>query len=390
MIRVLHLFDASAGWEHRVSVGQLLARLPADEVEQSVAVVDAQARLRLGLAARRCPLFARRFNLDYLHAAGALRRFLDRRCIDLVHAWGVRAAAVAEYATCADGRPVTVTLFDPTVRAADARFLRNVREPDRKPILCPADTVRRNLVEQGIDTRRCVVIRPGVDFATINQVRESDVRRNIGLTDDCTLIVTPEPVTRTGGHFAAFWMTAIRSFLDPGVRVALPGASREQRRLVRLARQLNLAPLVICPGSDVRFEELIAMADVAVVVPTREISSGSLAWAMAARVPILGTAVRSVAEMISHDTNGLLFKPLPAKRLAARLAHALADRRPLERLAEAARAQAYQVFGLGRAVAQHKRLYDNLAGGRSPGQDIADSACDGASWPPGQRQTLAR
>ncbi|UCG15540.1 MAG: glycosyltransferase family 4 protein [Phycisphaerales bacterium] len=390
MIRVLHLCDASAGWEHRVSVGQLLARLPADEVEQSVAVVDAQARLRLGLPACRCLLFARRFNLDFLHAAWALRRFLDRRCVDLVHAWGVRAAAVAECATCADGRPVAVTLFHPIVPTRDVRFLRNIREPDRKPILCSADTVRRRLVEQGVDARRCVVIRPGVDFAAINHARKSHLRRNIGLTEDCTLIVTPEPVTRTAGHFAAFWMTAIRSFLDPGVRVVLPGASREQRRLERLARQLNLGHLVICPGSDVRFEDLIVTADVAVVVPTVEISSGSLAWAMAARVPVLGTAVRSVAEMISHDANGLLFKPLPAKRLAARLALALADRRPLDRLAEAARAQAYQVFGLGRAVAQHRRLYNNLVSGRPAGQDIADSARDGASWRPEEPQALER
>jgi hypothetical protein len=300
----------------------------------------------------------------------------------------VRAAVVAECATHADGRPVAVTLFNPLVPHRDVRFLRHVRQPDRKPILCPTDTLRCCLVEQDIDARRCVVIRPGVDFAAINQARESDLRRNIGLTDDCTLVVTPEPVTRAGGHFAAFWMAAMRSFLDPGIRVALPGASREQRRLVRLARQLNLAHIVICPGSGVRFEELIATADVAAVVPTDEISSGSLAWAMGAGVPVLGTAVRSVAEMISHNTNGLLFKPLPAKRLAVHLAHALADRGPLDRIAEAARGQAYRVFGVARAVGQHKRLYNNLVSGCSAGEGIVDSARDGASWQPEDPQAL--
>lgn len=374
MIRVLHLFDATAGWEHRFAVERLLERLPASDVEQGVAVVDAAARVRLGFESFRCPLFARRFAVGFLHAAPALRRHLERHRIDILHAWGVQAAIVAEMAVPDGSVLVAVTLLDPSVALRNAHFLRTAREPRREPIVCASGTVRQWFVEQGIDSARCVVIRPGVDFSVIHQARSSDLRRRLGLNDRQTLVVTPEPVTPTGGHFAAFWMTAIRSFLEPDIRVALPGESREQRRLLRLARQIGMDHLVVSPPGEVRFEQLVAIADLAVAVPTEEMSGAALAWAMAAGVPILGTAVYSIAEMIVHDVNGLLFNPASAKQLATHLARALDDRDGLRRLAEVARGQAYQVFGLRRCIDQHRRLYDNLTSGRSPGDGITDSA----------------
>jgi glycosyltransferase involved in cell wall biosynthesis len=376
MTRLLHLVDASLGWEQRLAISQLLDRLPGREFRQCVVAVDGTARSRLGPHRRSTLLFARRLGFDFL-AAPALRRYLERRRIDLIHAWGTRAAAVAEYAAHTRRCPIAVTVFDPGLAKCDVSFLRSTKDPSGRPVICATQTVHRRLLEQGVDPARCVVIRVGVDFSTLNHVRTSNLRRDLGLSPDHTLIVVPEPVTPTGGQFAAFWATAIRSFLDRHVRLVIPGRSREQRRLCRLAERLNLLWLIVRPGPEVPFEHLVAVADLAIVAPTEEVSGTAIAWAMAAGVPIIGTAVYSVAEAVAHDLNGILLKPAPAKRLATALARAMGDRDHLRRLAEVARGQAFEVFSVRRFIDQHRTFYDNVLNGRSPGRDIVDAACAG-------------
>jgi len=374
MIRVLHLFDASAGWEHRLAVQWLLDRLPADRIESQLGTIDPVARTRLARPDQRVTRFPRRFRPDSLYAAPRLRRYLDTHDIDIVHTWGLHAAKVAEAAASASARPVPLTLFNPPLPRREAAFLRSLPPTDRRPVLCASQTVRRRLLENGLPPDRCVVIRPGADIEGIRRARTSDLRAQLGLTPENTLVVTPEPVTRHAGHFAAFWMTAIRSFLDPEIRVALPGASREKDRLVRLARQLGMTRIVLNTDEIVAYPDLVAVADLAVVVPTGEVSASPIAWAMAAGLPIIGTAVQCVTELIADNRNGRLVAPAPAKRLATHLARLAGEPKTLCRLAEVAQKDADELFRVGRYVGQVHRLYENLTQGGLAADGISDPA----------------
>ena len=124
---------------------------------------------------------------------------------------------------------------------------------------------------------------------------------------------------------------------------------------------------------------------------------------MASQTLVIGSAVHAVAELISSNLNGLLFKQTPGKSMAPgvsqRLGQALfgregsplversaevdpppiggsapADRALRAKLTETARGHAYEVFGLRRCVDQHVRLYENVIRGVSPGEGITDSA----------------
>ncbi|MBN1512051.1 MAG: glycosyltransferase family 4 protein [Phycisphaerae bacterium] len=374
MIRVLHLFDASAGWEHRLAVQSLLDRLPADRIESQLGTIDPAARTQVARPDQRLVLFRRRFHADFLYVAPRLRRHLDAHGIDIVHAWGLHAAKVAEAAASASARPVLLTRFNPTLTPREAAFLRSLPPTDRRPVLCASQTVRRRLLETGLPPDRCIVIRPGADGDRIRRARTSGLRARLGLTPENTLVVTPEPVTRHAGHFAAFWMTAIRSFLDPGFRVALPGASREKDRLLRLARQLDMTRIVVDTDETVAYPDLVAVADLAVVVPTGEVSVGAIAWAMAAGLPVIGTAVQCVNELIADNRNGRLVAPAPAKRLATHLARLAGEPETLRRLAEAARKDADERFRVSRYADQVRRLYENLTQGRLAADGISDPA----------------
>jgi glycosyltransferase involved in cell wall biosynthesis len=134
--------------------------------------------------------------------------------------------------------------------------------------------------------------------------------------------------------------------------------------------------LLCCPGDGFHFEDLVAVADAMLVPSSGEVPTTAIAWAMAAGVPVLATAVYATAEMMADKHNGLLVKPGHPKRAALRLVARLDDREQLDVIKETARGQAFQIFGLTRYVDQHVRLYENILNSHSPAEGIVDSSLD--------------
>jgi len=411
VIRVLLLFGSGADWQAHTAAGQLADRLPTDRFTLPLAGMPAGGTRRVcatavstasRAGATTVATVPRRFGLDVLGAPD-LRRVLREHPADLIHAWGVDAAVLA--AAAAPYLPLAVELFDPGIGDADIRKLRSIRlgsrfgrgrprrEPEEPPqgshysqssstlqdrgplaIACSSQTVRRRLIERGIEPGATVIIRPGVDFAAINAARKCDLRDRLDLRPDDFVVITPGPARRGHGALAAYWTVGVRSFVDPRVRLILPGPSPERRRIGRLARGHGLGHLLRCPDESLSFADLVPVCDAVIAPPDGPMPTTAIAWAMGAGVPVLATAVYATAELLSHNHNGLLIKPAPERRMAIKLAGMLENRSNWKALAETARSQAYEVFSVRRCVDQHARLYENLLSGCPPDQGITDPA----------------
>ncbi len=374
MIRVCHLFDDSTGWEQRVGVGQLLDRLPADRFRQMLAGMDGRAGAVLAPLGRRVEWVLQRSMLAPLAALG-LGRYLKQRHTDLVHAWGISAAARARSA----GRlPLIVTCFDPEFARRDVNALRVVAaRPEPFAVACASQRTRRRLVERGVPSKACVVLRPAVDFAAITAAQRGFLRQDIGVPTTDFMVILPEPVTRAGGHFEAAWTLLVAAACDPSLRLVLPAVPQrfgEGERIRRLASSALDSGTVVCPAICPRFEQLVIVADALLIMPKGDTSVTSVAWAMAAGTVVIGCAGYSLAELIAHKHNGLLFKRGREARNIIQVGSLLSDRRGFAACAEVARGQAYEVFGLKRFADQHIQLYDNLLSGRPPAEGIVDSA----------------
>ncbi len=371
MIRVLHLFDDDAGWEERVGATLLLDRLPDEQYHSSVAVTDGRTRRHLASTRDGIHLLPKRLGAHFL-GAPALRTHLRAHHIDLIHAWGIDAALTAAAASAPT--PIVVEQFDPGISDRRVRMLRSIQESHRIALACSTQTVRRRLIEKGCDPEACPVIRPGIDFGTINAARRRDLRGQLDLSGADRVFIAPEPASRYGGQFTAYWAIGVRSFVEPRVGLIIPGTSREQARIARLADRQNLSPYFRFPGRSFPFEDLISAADAMICASERDVSSTALAWSMAAGVPVIATAVYSTAELIADRHNGLLVKPDAPNKVALRIAALLDERDLLARMKEAARGQAYEVFSARRYVEQHARLYSNLLGNEELCAGIVDAA----------------
>ena len=371
MIRLCHLFDRSTGWEHRVGAGQLLNRLPEDRFAQMFGATDGRAKCALASLPRRVDWIPQRPLLAPL-AALSLGRYLQERRVELVHAWGLGAAAQARSA----GRcPLVVTCFDPGFSRLDAAAIRAVTaHPQPLAIACASQRVCRKLIEQGVPPNVCVVLRPAVDFGRIAAAQRGPLRQQMGIGRGDFLVVLPESAGRFEAHLEAAWAVLSSAGRDPTLKLCLPLGQAERDR-IRSAAAASLGPdAAVCPTTCPDFEDLISVADALLFAPKGDASVTSVAWAMAASTVVIGSADYSLAELIAHKQNGLLFKGGSEAEGIIRIAPLLADRPAQAACVQTARGQAYEVFGLKRFIDQHVRLYDNVLSGRPAAEGIDDSA----------------
>ena len=370
MIRIGHLLDASAGWEQRVAIGQLVNRLPRDDYACAVATLAPTAsRLCLGEAIR-VHVLRSVAGVSAL-AAPAVGRFTNSQSIDLVFAWGIAAAAAVG---AAPHTPLVVQLFDPRIAADNVKLLRTISRRQRFAVICSSEIVRRRLIEGGLGAELTATIRPGVDFNLINRHRRGCVREDLGLARDDFVVIVPDPVTRSGGQFEACQAVTNLHHVAPKIRLIVPGASGEVRRINRVVSTLPRPGVCVVPASRYRFEELLANADALLVTPRGDVSTTAIAWAMGSGAVVIGTAVYAVAELITNKVNGLLFKCQRGRSMAAAIVACLRDHDTHRKVSEVARGQAYEVFGVRRYVEQCMQLCDNVMSGRPPAKGITDSS----------------
>jgi glycosyltransferase involved in cell wall biosynthesis len=370
MTHIGHLFDGSAGWEQRLGIHLWLKHAPPGRYTNSLVAIEPAAMHSLCYLSAPIEVLPSLWGLAAL-SAPAVVRFASRHRIDLIHAWGVHAAAAARAST---STPLIVQLFDPLTAARNVKLLRVLARKRNFAVACSCGIVRRRLIEGGLPSEVAVVIRPGVDFGVINECRRGSLREQLNMAVHEYVVVLPEPVTRIGGQFEGFWAAALHALLSGDVCIIVPGESREQQRIARFARNLPVHVRMIMPGPQYPFERLLAVSDVLLVTPCGDISTTAIAWAMGAGVAVIATAVHSVAELIANNVNGLLFKATPGKGMGGAIVRLLRDRAAQERVRETARGQAYLAFSMRRYIEQYMRLYQNVLDGAPPAAGIVDSA----------------
>ena len=287
----------------------------------------------------------------------------------ILHAWGAEAATACS--TRLPQLPLVITLLDPEASPDAANWVRSF--PTRATVAAGSQVIRSRLIGAGVDADRVVVIRGPVDFGAINEAHRAGMRQKL-VGGAGPVLLMSGPASRGGGQFEGLWAAAILQKIHPDLRVILPYDSQERRRLVRFAERIDAPSLVVIPDSRLSWSELAVCADAFVMPAVSEVCTEPLGVAMAARLVVVGVAVRSIAEIIADRSNGLLCKKADAKLLAGRILTALEDTTLRSRLTETARGQAYEVFGIRSFVDNYQQLYANLLAGKQAGEDISDTA----------------
>ncbi|UCG31679.1 MAG: glycosyltransferase family 4 protein [Phycisphaerales bacterium] len=374
-MRILHLFD-----DRMTPLDFEILRLLVESVRGSS---DATV-VGLGVMGAQVPRrFARSWPRPYhlgfppphpLATVPWIRRVVRQTDCDLIHAWGVRPAITATLAGL-ERLPVLATVTSPHLDRREVRWLSKARNAPPLPMACFSEVIRRKLVQRGYPPTELGVIRPGLDVDRLTPGTRGQQRDRLGITEGQPVLITCPPPSREGGQYFAVWATALLEQAFPDVRLLVPGVSKEQRRLKRFVHGFAKPHLYIFPDPSVGFFELLAAADVCVSPAVGPVATTALAWVMAAGVPLVGSRVPALTEVLTDGQTASLSAPGRPAELAGRIRDLLRDEGLADRLRDAARRAGRQLFGSQRMLEEYHRAYARLVAGRTLfGTATADAA----------------
>jgi glycosyltransferase involved in cell wall biosynthesis len=155
---------------------------------------------------------------------------------------------------------------------------------------------------------------------------------------------------------------------DRDIELLLVGDGPEAPALRGLAGELGILDRVRFAGAVApdAVGDTLARSDVFCLASLWEGMPGSVLEAMAAGLPVVGTDVNGIADLISHRRTGLLVPPCNPEALADALAQLVSDAHLRERFGRAARQRVAEEFSTERMVRAKEDLYRRLADRQLP------------------------
>ncbi len=226
-------------------------------------------------------------------------------------------------------------------------------------LVAVSEAVRSDLVEHGVAAPgRIEVIPPIVDPQRLaGSGRFSDLRRRAGFGPGHQVVglVGRLVPPKDPALFIRVFATIAGSL--PGARALVVGDGPERPAMERSARKLGIADRIAFAGWTADVAGAYAAIDLLVVTSQQEGYSLSALEAMAAGVPVVGTRVPGVTEVIDDGRTGLLAEPGDAASLAGAAIILLGDAPFRARMAEAGREEARRRFSDSSSAARLETLY---------------------------------
>lgn len=147
----------------------------------------------------------------------------------------------------------------------------------------------------------------------------------------------------------------------PQSHLLIVGDGPQEHDLRRQVSHLGLARSVRFLGFRPALRDLYLASDVVVVASQREGVGLATVEAMACGRPVVACNVGGLAEVIKHGETGLLVPPDDPAALGDAIVALLGDKERRQALGAAAQAFVRSEYSVPRMVAEHERLYSDLA-----------------------------
>jgi glycosyltransferase involved in cell wall biosynthesis len=331
-----------------------------DPARFSVAVVciGDEGALFATLTRQGVPARALHSRRRWLHALLSLIRLMWRDRPDVVITRGYNADTLGRIAAALTRVPRTVVWMhnasDITPRGVIRRVVYRLLDAVTSAYYGVADAQRGYLVdelrypapkvevvENGVDPSRFRPAAPGERARVASELGMPHAAPTVGIL----AVLRPEKDHVTALH-------AMRMVLDeiPDARLVLIGDGPLRRPLGELAAELGIADNVVFAGARSDVDRMLALVDVVLLSSYTECFPLAVLEAMACGVPVVGTEVGGVPDMIDDGRTGQLVPAREPRAMADALIKVLRNPERAVEMGRAARQRVEDRFTLERSV----------------------------------------
>jgi glycosyltransferase involved in cell wall biosynthesis len=363
-LRVLMLIDnlaGSGGGAERFVVA-LARELARNGLQVEVcATRGAKPSVREALASGGVPLIVlgRRGTLDLI-PFGRLVRLMRRKQFDVLHAhlfgsslWGVLLGALGavpvviahEHGTFPTGR-LSRFLYGKVVGRLATRYV------------AVSNFTREEMVKRHQVPRAQTEVIPAA-YIPREGPRATDLRPALGIPPSAKLIGTIATLRPVKALDVLVRAHATVLEQHPGTHLVLTGEGPSRTELERQVEALGTSDRVHFLGHREEIGSILRALDVGVLSSDSEGTPLFVMECMAYGVPVVGTDVGGLRDLVEPDATGVLVPPQDPPKLAAAIVRLLEDPQAADRLATAAAARLSD-FTLASVATRFARLYASL------------------------------
>lgn len=170
------------------------------------------------------------------------------------------------------------------------------------------------------------------------------LKMSLGIPRDALVILAVGRLSKEKGHNDLVSAIAMLRIAHPSLdfRLLILGEGPERQVLEQAAAALGVAEHLLLPGQKKNVRPFYGIADVFALPSYSEGSPNALLEAMAARLPIVATAVGGSVELVSDGETALLVNARDPESLCSAIERSLCDRTLANRLAANAEAASRQ------------------------------------------------
>jgi len=226
-----------------------------------------------------------------------------------------------------------------------------------------SEPLREEMASYGwITPERLQVLRNGIDTDVYHpdpEARER-VRSALGTRPDTVVAAVLARVTEDKGQVETIEALALLKEQAPDAELWIVGEGKLRPKLEALAAERGVADRVKFLGFRTDMPAVFQAVDVVVQASHREGLGNTLLEAMAARRPIVASAVGGIVDVVVPGVTGELVPPYDPAAIAAALGTLLADPQLRQKYGDAGWQRVQDEFRLTRETDEWCRLFDEL------------------------------
>jgi len=307
-----------------------------------------------------------------------LRKMCKRERVSLMHAhqyspFFYAANSRGIWGTLRSRPPIIFTEHGrhyPDYRRAKRVFANRILLSRHDRVTAVGDFVKQALVDnEGIAAKRIQVIYNGIDpkqFASSSMNNgdadrlRAEVRKELGIGPDTPMVLQVARMHPVKDHVTAIGAMSLAVQDVPDAVLVLAGDGVERNRIEGKIEQFGLKKNVRMLGVRDDVPRLMAAADLFMLSSVSEGISVTLLEAMASSIAIVATDVGGNAEVVGHNSTGLLSGRGEATALGKNLITLLRNANLRHRMGRAGRDRMLQLFNQQQMHAAYSKLYDQM------------------------------
>jgi glycosyltransferase involved in cell wall biosynthesis len=306
-------------------------------------------------------------------------KLIRKKQIDIIHTHTVRSNLIGRLASYITARKCVTHVHSPILRDfADLRrgrineLIDRITRPIATQHIAVSHSLRREMIQCGLESNKIVTVHNAVDFETLNQQvdhghEKNGIRKEYNIQENAFLLVVVALLRpRKGIEVLIKAMNLVLEYF-PDVRLLIVGNDDISEdpdygdRLRRLASELDIEANVFFTGFRNDIPEILSQCNL-MVLPALfgEGLPIVILEAMAMGVPVVASKVEGIPEVIVDGENGFLVSPGDSKQLANKIMVIIKDPILLKDFKKKAQRKIYMEMNAHNHAKQIEQIYRKI------------------------------